>query len=111
MEGSTALFKQHYAEVLSLVEKIGPCKKEDIYEKLEGSKKTKVNHVNELIELGLLSETMTGQYNKKIIVLTDKGKEILNQMMKINAIMNDETVPDERNHGTSSEVHATTKGE
>ena len=69
MEDGTTLFKQHYAEVLSLVEMIGPCKKEDIYERLEGSKKTKVNHVNELIDLGLLSETMTGQYNKKILGL------------------------------------------
>lgn len=111
MEGSTALFKQHYAEVLSLVENIGPCKKEDIYEKLEGSKKTKVNHVNELIELGLLSETMTGQYNKKIIVLTDKGKEVLDGMRRIIAIMNGEVVPEERNHGTPSAVDAKVEGE
>lgn len=111
MEDSVTLFKQHYAEVLSLVEMMGPCKKEDIYEKLEGSKKTKVNHVNELIDLGLLSETMTGQYNKKIISLTEKGREILNEMRKIMAIMNGETVPDERNHGASSEAHAKILGE
>ena len=99
MEDASALFKQHYAEVLSIVESKQPCKKEDIYESLDGSKKTKVNHVNELIELGLLSETMMGQYNKKIIVLTEKGKEILKQIRNINAIMNDEVLPDERNHG------------
>ena len=111
MEDSVTLFKQHYSEILSLVEKIGPCKKEDIYEKLEGSKKTKVNHVNELIELGLLSETMTGQYNKKIISLTEKGHEILKEMQRIMAIMNGETLPDDRNHRASSEAHAKIPGE
>lgn len=111
MEDSTALFKQHYAEILSLAEKIGPCKKEDIYERLDGSKKTKVNHVNELIEMGLLSETMMGQYNKKIIVLTEKGRMILKEIKKMNAIMSGETVPDERNHGASSEAHAKIPGE
>ena len=111
MEDSVTLFKQHYAEVLSLVEMMGPCKKEDIYEKLEGSKKTKVNHVNELIDLGLLSETMTGQYNKKIISLTEKGREILNEMRKIMAIMNGETVPNETNHGTPETHDAKAEGE
>lgn len=111
MEDGTTLFKQHYAEVLSLVEMIGPCKKEDIYERLEGSKKTKVNHVNELIDLGLLSETMTGQYNKKIISITIKGREVLKEMRRIMAIMNGEVVPDERNHGTPSAHDAKAGGE
>lgn len=111
MEDSTALFKQHYAEILSLLETRGPCKKEDIYEKLEGSKKTKVNHVNELIELGLLSETMMGQYNKKIITLTDKGRDVLNEMRKIMAIMNGEIVPNDGNHGTPETHDAKSEGE
>ena len=111
MEDGTTLFKQHYAEVLSLVEMIGPCKKEDIYERLEGSKKTKVNHVNELIDLGLLSETMTGQYNKKIISITIKGREVLKEMQRIMAIMNGEIVPNEGNHGTPSAPDAKAGGE
>ena len=111
MEDSTTLFKQHYTEVLSLVEMIGPCKKEDIYERLEGSKKTKVNHVNELIDLGLLSETMTGQYNKKIISITIKGREVLKEMRRIMAIMNGEIVPNEGNHGTPSAHDAKAGGE
>lgn len=111
MEDGTTLFKQHYVEVLSLVEMIGPCKKEDIYERLEGSKKTKVNHVNELIDLGLLSETMTGQYNKKIISITVKGREVLKEMRRIMAIMNGEIVPNEGNHGTPSAHDAKAGGE
>lgn len=111
MEDSTKLFKQHYAEVLSIVSKLEPCKKEDIYEKLEGSKKTKVNHLNELIEMGLLTETPMGQYNKKIILITEKGKAVLNEMKRIEAIMNGEVVPDERNHGTPSAAGAKVEGE
>ena len=48
----------------------------------------------------ILGHGSSYEYNKKIIVLTEKGKEILKQIRNINAIMNDEVLPDERNHGT-----------
>ena len=110
-DGTNSIFKLNFYEILSFVNQNQPCNKSTIYDHLGGSSQTRIRIVNELIELGLIEEIKSGLYNKKTIVLTDKGKEILNQMMKINAIMNDEVVPDEKNHGTSSEVHAMTKGE
>ena len=111
MQEEVSIFKQHTFEILSYIEEKQPCQKSTIYDHLGGNNKTRTEIVNELIQMGLIEESRKGRHNVKIITLTDKGKQILDEMRKIKAIMNDETVPDERNHGTSSEVHATTKGE
>lgn len=61
--------------------------------------------------MGLIEESKRGRHNVKIITLTDKGKEVLDGMRKIMAIMNGEVVPDERNHGTPSAADAKVEGE
>lgn len=103
MKSEISMFKQHYIEILSIVSKKGPCKKEDVYEELNGSKMTKVNHINELIEAKLIRESPMGQYNKKIITITEKGIKILNQMLKIQAIIDDEPMEPKTNCGAPSE--------
>lgn len=61
--------------------------------------------------MGLIEESKKGRHNVKIITLTDKGKEILDEMRKIMAIMNGEIVPNEGNHGTPSAHDAKAGGE
>ena len=111
MEDGYSIFKQHYIEILTFVKQNQPCKKNDIYEILDGSRTTRIKHVNDLILSGLLIETKMGQYNKKVIEISEKGLEILKSMQYINAIMNDEVLPDERNHGTPSASDAKAEGE
>lgn len=110
-DGTNSIFKLNFYEILSYVNQNQPCNKSAIYDHLGGSSQTRIRIVNELVELGLIEEVKSGLYNKKTIALTEKGKEILNEMQRIMAIMSDETVPDERNHGASSEAHAKIPGE
>ena len=77
------------------------------YDHLGGNNKTRTGIVNELIQMGLIEESRRGRHNVKIITLTDKGKEVLDGMRKIMAIMNGEIVPNEGNHGTPSAHDAT----
>ena len=109
-DGTNSIFKLNFYEILSFVNQNQPCNKSMIYDDLGGSSQTRIKIVNKLIELELIKEIKSGLYNKKTIILTKKGKEILNQMIKINAIMNNEDVPDpETNHGPSPEIHVTTE--
>lgn len=110
-DGTNSIFKLNFYEILSYVNQNQPCNKSTIYDHLGGSSQTRIRIVNELVELGLIEEVKSGLYNKKTIALTEKGKEILNEMQRIMAIMSGETVPDERNHGASSEAHAKIPGE
>ena len=110
-DGTNSVFKLNFYEILSFVNENQPCNKSTIYDYLGGSSQTRIRIVNELIELGLIEEIKSGLYNKKTIVLTDKGKEVLDGMRRIMAIMNGEVVPDERNHGTPSGAHAKVPGQ
>ena len=110
-DGTNSIFKLNFYEILSFVNQNQPCNKSTIYDYLGGSSQTRIRIVNELIEIGLIEEIKSGLYNKTPSILTDTGKEILNQMMIINAIMNGEVVPDERNHGTPSAADAKVEGE
>ena len=106
-DGTESIFKLNFYEILSFVSKNQPCNKSTIYDYLGGSSQTRIRIVNELIELNLIEEIRSGLYNKKTIVLTDKGKNILYKMEEIKAIMSGETVPEENNHGTPSAQDAT----
>ena len=110
-DGTNSIFKLNFYEILSFVNQKQPCNKSTIYDYLGGSSQTRIRIVNELIELNLIEEIKSGLYNKKTIVLTDKGKEILDEMRKIMAIMNGEIVPNEGNHGTPSAHDAKAGGE
>lgn len=110
-DGTNSIFKLNFYEILSFVSQNQPCNKSTIYDYLGGSSQTRIRIVNELIEIGLIEEIKSGLYNKKTIVLTDKGKEVLDGMRRIMAIMNGEVVPDERNHGTPSGAHAKVPGQ
>ena len=110
-DGTKSVFKLNFYEILSFVNQNQPCNKSTIYDYLGGSSQTRIRIVNELIELGLIEEIKSGLYNKKTIVLTDKGKEVFAQMQKLNALMNGEIVPNERNHGTPSGAHAKVSGD
>ena len=111
MQEEISIFKQHTFEILSFIEEKQPCQKSTIYDHLGGNNKTRTGIVNELIQMGLIEESKRGRHNVKIITLTDKGKEVLDGMHKIMAIMNGEVVPDERNHGTPSAADAKVEGE
>ena len=111
MEDDFSIFKQHYIEILLYVKMNQPCNKNEIYECLDGSSTTRIKHVKELIEAGMLVENKKGRYNIKEISLTDKGDMMLRKMMELKAIMNGEVMPDERNHGTPSAVDAKVEGE
>lgn len=110
-DGTNSIFKLNFYEILSYVNQNQPCNKSAIYDHLGGSSQTRIRIVNELVELGLIEEVKSGLYNKKTIALTEKGKEILNEMQRIMAIMNGEIVPNERNHGTPSAHDAKAGGE
>lgn len=101
MDSDDSMFKQHYIEILSIVAEKS-CLKEEIYQKLSGSKQTKVKHVNELIEMGLITETKLSLYNRKVIEITDKGLSILRKMLEIRAELNDELVPRGSDHPGAS---------
>ena len=111
MEDEQSVFKLNYQEILLFVSQNQPCNKSTIYDFLGGSSQTRIRIVNELKEHGLIEETKSGLYNKKTIMLTGKGRRILSEMDKIRAIMNDEVLPDERNHGTPSASDAKAEGE
>lgn len=111
MQEEISIFKQHTFEILSYIEEKQPCQKSTIYDHLGGNNKTRTGIVNELILMGLIEESKRGRHNVKIITLTDKGKEILDEMRKIMAIMNGEVVPNEGNHGTPSAPDAKAGGE
>lgn len=111
MQEEISIFKQHTFEILSYIEERQPCQKSTIYDHLGGNNKTRTGIVNELILMGLIEESKRGRHNVKIITLTDKGKEILDEMRKIMAIMNGEIVPNEGNHGTPSAHNAKAGGE
>lgn len=102
MEQGISLFTQHYYEILMFVSKNGPCNKNDVYLALDGSKTTRIKHVNELLEMGLISETKLGLYNRKVIEITDKGLSILRKMLEIRAELNDELVPRDSDHPGAS---------
>lgn len=110
MKEEISIFKQHTFEILSFIETNQPCQKSTIYEHLGGNNKTRTEIVNELIQIGLIEESKKGRHNIKIITLTDKGKNILEEMRKINAIINGEDILDSKtNHGPSPEIHVTTE--
>lgn len=111
MEDEFSIFKQHYFEILLYVKSKQPCNKNDIYECLDGSSTTRIKHVKELIESGLLYENKKGRYNIKEITLTEKGEQMLKKMMELKAIMNGEIVPNDGNHGTPSAHDAKAEGE
>ena len=111
MEDEFSIFKQHYFEILLYVKSKQPCNKNDIYECLDGSSTTRIKHVKELIESGLLYENKKGRYNIKEISLTEKGEQMLKKMMELKAIMNGEIVPNDGNHGTPETHDAKAEGE
>ena len=99
----TIIFASHYTEILKIIEENEEIDREETYKKLNGSKTTKVERVNDLIEIGYIHETKKGRHNRKTLSLTDKGKNCLESIKKI--IDGEETT----NYGTPETTWNTMK--
>ena len=101
------LFEKHVYEILIYVEENRPCQKSDIYTGIGQHTQTTVRIVNRLIGQGLLQESKKGQYNKKLITITETGVQILEHMKRITDIMDGNISPPTENHvqSTSEEIY------
>ena len=86
-----------YKEILQIVSETPGIKKENLYDQLTASKGTKVKRLNEIIRMGLVTETKCGRYNIKILELTDAGRNVLEGIRIIDSAFAGE---DGTNYGT-----------
>jgi len=97
-----SIFQSHIEDILKIVDENPNCNKEFVYSKLEGSRNTRVDRLNRLIDNELISETKHyGVHNIKTLILTEKGEKAL----KAIKIINGETI-EEENHPTPSTIPA-----
>lgn len=103
MESQDSLIKPNYFEILYFIKENQPCKKSEVYDHLGGPSNSRTKSVNDLIKLDLIEESRRGQYNLKLITITTKGEKILEQIIKLQAIIDDEPIEPETNCGAPSE--------
>ncbi|WP_400259972.1 hypothetical protein [Candidatus Methanomassiliicoccus intestinalis] len=90
MKTGNPLLVSHNLEILTIVRDNPGIKKSDLYSMLEGSRNTRQERTNELIELGLIEEKQQGRYNIKSLYISKKGIEALKTMEELNKILSNE---------------------
>ncbi|AGN27111.1 hypothetical protein [Candidatus Methanomassiliicoccus intestinalis] len=95
MKTGNPLLVSHNLEILTIIRDNPGIKKSDLYSMLEGSRNTRQERTDELIDLGLIEEKQQGRYNVKALYITQKGIDALKTMEDLNKILSNETKQEE----------------
>ena len=103
MNNGKGFFESHYVEIMTYLRDNPNSKREDVYSHLTGSRGTRKDRVDELIELELVTQEQRSVNNVKILNLTLKGQTALQYAEKLNSILNNEIPEPENNYGAPKE--------